>query len=96
MTILAWCLVRSHEVFHAMGQRALATRDDQRERYGWLQPLELMWVARTIMLAVRPLTRGPDDWDVIHEARVIGRIFNARAGGFPRINPGSQRSPTLS
>jgi len=23
---------------------------------------------------------GPDDWDVIHEARVIGRLFNARAG----------------
>jgi len=40
-----------------MGQRALATRDDQRERYGWLQPLELMWVARTIMLADQPSGR---------------------------------------
>ena len=54
VTILAWCLARSHEVFHASGGRSLATRTEQRERYAWLRPLELMWVARTIALA--------DDW----------------------------------
>jgi hypothetical protein len=51
VTILAWCLARSHEVFHASGGRSVATRALQRERYAWLRPLELMWVARTIALA---------------------------------------------
>ncbi len=55
VTILAWCLVRSQEVFHASGGRSLTTRSEQRERYAWLRPLELMWVARTIALA-------GDDW----------------------------------
>lgn len=50
VTILAWCLVQSHEVFHASGGRAVATRAQQNERYAWLRPLELMWVARTISL----------------------------------------------
>jgi len=54
VTILAWCLARSHEVFDASGGRSLATCAEQRERYAWLRPLELMWVARTIALA--------DDW----------------------------------
>jgi hypothetical protein len=51
VTILAWCLTRSHEVFRASGGRSLATRTEQRQRYAWLRPLELMWVARTIALA---------------------------------------------
>jgi hypothetical protein len=51
VTILAWCLARSHAVFHASGGRSVATRSEQRERYAWLRPLELMWVARTIALA---------------------------------------------
>jgi len=51
VTILAWCLARSQEVFHACGGRSVATRAEQRERYAWLRPLELMWVARTIALA---------------------------------------------
>jgi len=51
VTILAWCIARSHAVFHASGGRSVATRDQQRERYAWLRPLELMWVARTIALA---------------------------------------------
>jgi len=50
VTILAWCLVQSHEVFHTSGGRALTTRAQQNERYAWLRPLELMWVARTISL----------------------------------------------
>ena len=51
VTILAWCLARSHEVFHVFGARSVATHTQQRERYAWLRPLELMWVARTISLA---------------------------------------------
>jgi hypothetical protein len=51
VTILAWCLARSQEVFHASGGRSVTTRAQQRERYAWLRPLELMWVARTIALA---------------------------------------------
>lgn len=51
VTILAWCLVRSHEAFHADRGRSVRTRAEQAERYGWLRPLELMWVARTIGLA---------------------------------------------
>ena len=51
VTILAWCLARSHEVFHASGDRRISTREEQRRRYDWLQPLELMWVARTIEMA---------------------------------------------
>jgi len=54
VTILAWCLVRSQDVFHASGGRSVVTREEQRARYAWLRPLELMWVARTIALA--------DDW----------------------------------
>ena len=55
VTVLAWCLAGSHEVFHASGGRSMATRNEQREQYVWLRPLELMWVARTIALA-------EDDW----------------------------------
>jgi hypothetical protein len=51
VTILAWCLVRSQEVFHAGGGRSVVTRAEQRDRYAWLRPLEMMWVARTIALA---------------------------------------------
>jgi hypothetical protein len=55
VTILAWCLVRSQQVFHASGSRSASTRAEQSSRYAWLRPLELMWGARTIALA-------EDDW----------------------------------
>lgn len=55
VTILSWCLARSHEAYHKSGGRSLLTRRDQRARYSWLRPLELLWVARTMELA-------PDDW----------------------------------
>ncbi len=58
VTILAWCLVRSHEVFHASGGRSVVTRAEQSERYGWLRPLELMWVARTIALTEKSSDRS--------------------------------------
>lgn len=51
VTILAWCLVRSDAIFHSIGGRSVETRTEERDRYAWLRPLELMWVARTIALA---------------------------------------------
>lgn len=51
VTILAWCLMQSHEAFHASGGRSVVMRVEQRQRYAWLRPLELMWVARTVALA---------------------------------------------
>lgn len=56
VTILAWCLVKSQQVFDASGGRSISTRKEQNERYAWLQPLELMWVARTITLLEK------EDW----------------------------------
>ena len=56
VTILAWCLVQSQQVFHASGGRSVSTRKEQNERYAWLRPLELMWVARTITLLEK------EDW----------------------------------
>ena len=51
ITILSWCLVQSHETFRASGGTTTYSRADQRERYEWLKPLELMWIARTILCA---------------------------------------------
>lgn len=56
VTLLAWSLVQSQQVFHACGGRAVITRSEQNQRYAWLRPLELMWVARTISLLEK------DDW----------------------------------
>lgn len=81
VTILAWCLVRSHEVFHASGGRGVMTRTEANDRYAWLRPLELMWVARTIGLA-------SDDWQersLAGQRRIApwyrdGRVFTDRFG----------------
>jgi len=59
VTIMAWCLVRSQQAFHASGSRSVATRDDQSRRYAWLRPLELMWCARTIALAAEDWKNRP-------------------------------------
>lgn len=56
VTILAWCLVQSQQAFHASGGHSVSTRKEQNERYAWLRPLELMWVARTITLLEK------EDW----------------------------------
>jgi len=50
VTILAWCLARSHAVFHRRGGRSVQTRSEQTARYRWLRPLEMMWTVRTIAL----------------------------------------------
>lgn len=68
ITILSWCLVHAHEVHTLAGDAPVNTRVQQRERYAWLRPLELLWIARTIRLsadfAKRPLPgrRGVKLW----------------------------------
>jgi len=58
VTLLAWSLVQSQRVFLAGGGRSVITRKEQLDRYAWLRPLELLWVARTISL----LKADTEDW----------------------------------
>lgn len=58
VTLLAWSLVQSQQVFQASGGRSVVTRQEQIQRYAWLRPLELLWVARTISL----LKADTEDW----------------------------------
>lgn len=48
ISILSWCLQWSHSVWTRAGGGDLSRREEQRARYAWLRPLELMWVARTL------------------------------------------------
>ncbi len=48
ISLLSWCLKWSHVVWTISGGRDLSRRDDQRARYAWLRPLELLWVDRTL------------------------------------------------
>lgn len=48
ITLLSWCLNWSHVAWRNAGGGDLSRRDEQRARYAWLRPLELLWVARTL------------------------------------------------
>lgn len=48
ISILSWCLQWSHIAWRNAGGGDLTRRDDQRARYAWLRPLELLWVDRTL------------------------------------------------
>lgn len=48
ISILSWCLKWSHIAWQNAGGANLDRRNDQRARYAWLRPLELLWVARTL------------------------------------------------
>lgn len=48
ISILSWCLHWSHAAWRSAGGGDLTRRDDQRARYAWLRPLELLWVDRTL------------------------------------------------
>lgn len=48
ISILAWCLQWSHVAWQNAGGGDLSRRDNQRARYAWLRPLELLWVDRTL------------------------------------------------
>lgn len=50
LTLLAWCLVQSHEAWARASGGSLHTRAAAMTRYAWLRPLELLWVARTLVL----------------------------------------------
>jgi len=58
VTLLAWSLVQSQHGFQSSGGRSVVTRQEQIQRYAWLRPLELLWVARTISL----LKADTEDW----------------------------------
>ncbi len=49
ISIISWCLQWSHVAWRNAGGGDLSLRDDQRTRYAWLRPLELLWVARTLV-----------------------------------------------
>ncbi|RDI98955.1 hypothetical protein DVT68_10695 [Dyella solisilvae] len=48
ISILSWCLQWSDVAWRNAGGGDLSRRDDQRARYAWLRPLELLWVDRTL------------------------------------------------
>ncbi|MDP2270493.1 MAG: hypothetical protein Q8K32_07140 [Archangium sp.] len=48
LTLLSWCLKLSHEVWQRADGGDLSRRENQRRRYAWLRPLELLWVARSL------------------------------------------------
>lgn len=48
ITLLSWCLQWSHVAWRNAGGGDISRRDGQRQRYAWLRPLELLWVARTL------------------------------------------------
>ncbi|MGY4573740.1 hypothetical protein [Bradyrhizobium sp. USDA 3256] len=48
ISILSWCLKWSHRAWQNAGGSDLSRRDEQRARYAWLRPLELLWVARAL------------------------------------------------
>lgn len=48
ISLLSWCLKWSHAAWRNAGGSDLTRRDEQRARYAWLRPLELLWVDRTL------------------------------------------------
>lgn len=67
ITLLSWCLKWSHVAWKNAGGKDLSRRDDQRARYAWLRPLELLWVARTL--------RAGQDTGQLRGRRSIERWF---------------------
>lgn len=49
ISLLSWCLKWSHVVWRNAGGGNQFQPNDQRARYAWLRPLELLWVARTLV-----------------------------------------------
>lgn len=73
ISLLSWCLQWSHVAWRNAGGGDLSRRDDQRARYAWLRPLELLWVARTL---VSEQTTGQ-----LRGRRSIKRWLDAREEG---------------
>jgi|GEM_PF-1081013 len=48
ITLISWCLKWSHQAWTTSGGGNLADREAQQQRYAWLRPLELLWVARSV------------------------------------------------
>jgi len=69
ITLLSWCLKWSHVAWKNAGGKDLSRRDDQRARYAWLRPLELLWVVRAL--------RAGQDTGQLRGSRSIKRWFKA-------------------
>jgi hypothetical protein len=69
ISLLSWCLQWSHIVWQNAGGVDLSRRDDQRARYAWLRPLELLWIARTL--------KARQDTGQLRGRRSIERWFKA-------------------
>lgn len=78
VTLLAWSLVRSQAVFRTGFAHAEMDAAAQRQRYNWLRPLELMWVARTITL-------DEDNWK--------SRTLPGRRRVSAAVNGGARKMP---
>ncbi len=50
ITLLSWCLKWSHKAWTQASGGDLTGREGQRQRYAWLRPLELLWIARSLTL----------------------------------------------
>lgn len=48
ISILCWCLYWSEKAWRKSGNANNSKLEAQRNRYEWLRPLELMWIARTL------------------------------------------------
>ena len=48
ISILSWCLKWSHLAYARTDTSGLSRRDQQRVRYAWLRPLELLWIDRAL------------------------------------------------
>ncbi|MGZ6376675.1 MAG: hypothetical protein ACXWPI_18395, partial [Ktedonobacterales bacterium] len=67
ITLLSWSLKWSHVAWTSAGGSDLTRRDDQRARYAWLRPLELLWVVRAL--------RAGQDTGQLRGRRSIERWF---------------------
>jgi hypothetical protein len=72
LTITAWMLVMANDVWRRCGNSTEAglSRSAAAELFGWLEPLELMWIARTLVLA------GPKGRQLPGQ-RAVGRWLDA-------------------
>jgi hypothetical protein len=57
VTLLAWSLQASHEVWARAEHDDLRRREAQQRRYAWLRPLELLWVTWALRTQERPAGR---------------------------------------
>jgi hypothetical protein len=70
LTLLAWSLVASDQAWRKVGGSDISNAATRAERYAWLRPLELLWVARSMHIGGKsyraaqwPGSRSLARWD---------------------------------